>query len=403
MNKDKWKERLNTLKDKGKNLFTLKIKDILPSAGHRRRIYGAGLAAVLILAVAGVFWYYNGHHVFTEYVVTASAESADIAGTRYVMLGNSIVKYSSDGVFCVNSQNEAKWSTAYSMQSPITNTCRKTMVIAEQQGKQVYVLNDEGLLGNFQTSLPILKADVSAQGVVALILEDDDVTWINLYDSNGGEIASVKTTLQESGYPLDVAITPNASRMMVSYLEIKQGALNSRIAFYDFSSASESDESHLTGTLDYGERVFPEVYYADASTPVAVSDNGFVVFKNSKIPEEKKAVTVEKEIVSSFHDEKRIGFVFENEAEDCRYEMELYQYSGKRIMQKEFDCDYTEVKMDRGEILLYDAKSCTIYTTSGVRRFTSVYEKPVSYFAKIPGFRKYLVITNDSMDRIRIS
>ena len=44
--------------------------------------------------------------------------------------------------------------------------------------------------------------------------------------------------------------------------------------------ASDSDESHLTGTLDYTGQVFPEVYYADASTPVALSDTGFVVFKN---------------------------------------------------------------------------------------------------------------------------
>ena len=68
-----------------------------------------------------------------------------------------------------------------------------------------------------------------------------------------------------------------------------------------------------------------------------------------------------------------------------------------------FDCDYTEIKMDNGEILLYDAKNCTVYTTSGEHRFFSDYEKQVEYFTKIPGFRRYLVITNDSMDRIRIS
>ena len=31
------------------------------------------------------------------------------------------------------------------------------------------------------------------------------------------------------------------------------------------------------------------------------------------------------------------------------------------------------------------------------------YEKQVEYFGKVPGYRRYLVITNDSMDRIRIS
>lgn len=369
----------------------------------RRKAYAIGIAAVLAVLVAAGFLYYNGHHTFTGYVITATEECLDIAGTQYVMLGNKIVKYSSDGIFCVNTRNEAEWSAAYSMQTPITDVCGETMVIAEQQGKQVYVVNSKGMLGNFETSLPILRADVSSQGVVALILDDEDVTWVEMYDTSGTKLAGIKATFKESGYPLDVAITPNASRMMVSFLTVDQGSVNTRIAFYDFSSASESDESHLTGSIDYPGMVFPEVYYADASTPVALSDTGMVVFRNSKTPQEKKTVTFEKEIVSSFHDEEYVGFVFNNEAEDCRFEMELYSYSGKKVMEKEFDCDYTEVKMDRGEILLYDAKDCTVYTTSGTRRLATDYEKQVEYFAKIPGFRKYLVITNDSMDRIRIS
>lgn len=377
-------------------------KVFTPQEEMRRKIYMACLAAALVVLVAGGFVFYSKHHVFSSYVVTSTAESLDITGTEYTMLGKKIVKYSPDGVFCVNSRNEAEWSVAYSMQTPITDICGDTMVIAEQQGKQIYVINSKGMLGSFSTSLPILRVDVSAQGVVAAILEDQDVTWVNMYDYNGNQLTGLKTTVEDSGYPLDVAITPNASRMMVSFLGVKQNTLNSRIVFYDFSSASDSDESHRTGVLEYPGRVFPEVYYADASTPVAISDIGFVVFKNSKIPQEKKSVIFEKEIVSSFHDQEQIGFVFDNEAEDCRFEMELYSYSGKNIMGTDFDCDYTEVKMDNGEILLYDAKNCNVYTTAGARRFSSDYEKQVEYFTKIPGFRRYLVITNDSMDRIRI-
>ena len=427
MNRDKWKEYWERLKPK---LAFLKPWDMnedvgddlevreMSSTDHqnswnskaetpwertRRKRYAVITMAALVAIVAGCFLYYNGHHSFTEYVVTSTTENLDIAGTEYAMLGNYIVKYSSDGVFCVNSHNEVRWSTAYSMQTPIIDICGQTMVIAEQQGRQVYVVNEDGLLGSFTTSLSILKAHVSKQGVVVLILEDSDVTWIEMYDTSGSEIAKIKTTLQDSGYPLDVAITPNASRMIVSYLGISGRALNSRIAFYDFSSASDSDDSHLTGTLDYSGQVFPEVYFADASTPVALNDTGFVVFRNKKTPEEETSVTFDKEIVSSFHDGDNLGFVFNNEAADCRYIMELYHYNGKRTMQREFDCNYTEVRMDRGEILLYDAKNCTVYTTSGTRRFSSDYEKQVQYFARIPGFRRYMVITNDSIDRIRIS
>ena len=279
MNRDKWKEYWERLKPK---LAFLKPWDMnedvgddlevreMSSTDHqnswnskaetpwertRRKRYAVITMAALVAIVAGCFLYYNGHHSFTEYVVTSTTENLDIAGTEYAMLGNYIVKYSSDGVFCVNSHNEVRWSAAYSMQTPIIDICGQTMVIAEQQGRQVYVVNEDGLLGSFTTSLSILKAHVSKQGVVVLILEDSDVTWIEMYDTSGSEIAKIKTTLQDSGYPLDVAITPNAKRMIISFLQPSGGTLKSSISVYDFSSSEDADDTHLIGTETY-ERIF---------------------------------------------------------------------------------------------------------------------------------------------------
>ena len=224
--------------------------------GKNGKLYLAGGIAALVLLVAGGFWYYSGHHLFTEYVVTSTAESLDIAGTQYAMLGSSVIKYSPDGVFCVDSHNTAKWSVAYSMQSPIIDICKNTMVVAEQQGNQVYVMNEKGPMGNFETDLPVLKACVSAQGVVALVQEDDPVTWVNLYDCNGTKLAGVKTTMEDSGYPLDAAITENGEKLMVSFLGVTQGELKGRVAFYDFSSGLANGDNSLTGILDIRDRFF---------------------------------------------------------------------------------------------------------------------------------------------------
>ena len=54
------------------------------------------------------------------------------------------------------------------------------MVVADQQGTDVYIFDEKGQKGQFETLLPIEKVKVARQGVVAAVLTDEDVTWINL-------------------------------------------------------------------------------------------------------------------------------------------------------------------------------------------------------------------------------
>ena len=47
---------------------------------------------------------------------------------------------------------------------------------------------------------------VARQGVVAAVLTEEEVTWINFYDTTGGEIAKMGTTVKKSVYPMDIAL-----------------------------------------------------------------------------------------------------------------------------------------------------------------------------------------------------
>ncbi len=363
-----------------------------------------GLLITLVLALfIGLlcFWFYNTAHKFDGYSVVERVEKEDIDGTQYAMLNGYIIKYSPDGIFCVDEKNNVKWSTAFSMQTPISNVMGSSMILAEQHGKHVYILNKSGVKGSFETELPIQRAYVSSDGVAALILQDTDTARIALYTSEGTKIAEIKATLTETGYPLDIAITPDAKHLMVSYLGVKGGVLTGSIAFYDFSK-SNSDGEPLTACVEYPRTVFPEVFYADRSTPVAIGDNGFIVYSGKGDGKERENTTFDREIVSVFHDDSNVGFVFHSDDTELRYEAVVYNYSGKRVMDTKFNAEYTGVRMENGEILFYDAESLTIYRTSGKQKLGVSYEKPVSFFTKIPGFRKYLVITDESMDQIQI-
>lgn len=357
----------------------------------------AGVLAALSL------WVYNRTHLFDDYAVAGSSEQTDVEGTEYAMLSGRVIKIGHDGVFCVSTSNEMFWSAAYSIQTPIYDSCRGTMVIAEQHGSQVYVLNSKGIVGSFTTTLPVLKARVAANGVVALVQDDvDDVTWINLFDKDGTALASVKATWEETGYPLDLALSADAKQMLVSYAGTEGMELAGKICVYDFRSAMGPDEEHLTGSLSYPGTLFPDVGYAAASVPVAVADDGFAVFSSGKELKERRRVSFEEEIVSTFADEDHIGFIFRSGQSDHKYRMELYGYTGKRTMQTEFDFEYTSVRMKDGEVLLCDASNLNVYRASGRPKLKVTYDKEVKYFTGLNGLKEYLVVTGQTMDRIRI-
>ena len=60
--------------------------------------------------------------------------------------------------------------------------------------------------------MPILQIEVSDNGKMAAVLDDNNANYINMYDTNGEKIYSVKTTLSGDGYPIDVSISPDAKK-----------------------------------------------------------------------------------------------------------------------------------------------------------------------------------------------
>ena len=357
---------------------------------------------VLILLAFAAYLIMSRYHLYTGYSVTASYDSEDISGTRYEKLGNGFIKYGSDGVTFVNGKNETQWSTAYTIETPKTDICQETMLIYEQQGYFVEIIDTEGTVGSYQTDLPILKGVIAKNGVAALMLKDDRDVRVRLISTDGTMLAEVKTTLEDQGQPVDIALSSNAQNLMVSLARIGAGSVDSTIAFYDFSSAVNSDDTHLTASIEYRDQIFPSVFYLSDKVAAAVGDSGFVTYTIGKNPKEKVSVSSDLEILSAFHDSSNIGFVTSSNSPTSRFRMLVYNVNGKKKSEVTFAHGYSQIRMDSGEILMNDTGHMMVFTPGGTARLDADYEKQIGAFVKIPGFRKYAVLTNSGMERIRI-
>ena len=82
--------------------------------------------------------------------------------------------------------------------------------------------------------------------------------------------------------------------------------------------------------------------------------------------------------------------------------IELYNYSGRRKKTRKIDATFDNIKIENGQILMYNEKGFDVFSETGRLRFTSAYEKEVEELFYFGSFRTYLVVTKDSFDWIRV-
>lgn len=359
-------------------------------------IVGVLLAAVMI---------YGQVHVYHRYSIKSSVERSDDAVTQYVRVKkNRTLKCNPNGVTCVNDKNEVQWNTTFNMQSLMVDVCGSTVVVGDQRGSLIYVFDEDGLLGSYEVEYTLMKVRVAKQGVVAAVLEDGETTWINVYDVNGNILVKNKTSMAESGYPLDVALSTDGLKMAVSYLATDRNDIKTKIAFYNFSAVGQGQTNNLVNLVEYEGQVVPEVRFMDNGYAVAFADDGLTFFSGRQVPEERTRIQVQQEIISLFCDEEYVGIVTPSDEEEQlhKYKMQIYHSNGSKSMTKYFDEEYTDIKINDGEIIMFDSNDLTIYTVGGKKKFSGTYEKAIQDVIKGGGSRKYSVVTSDSTDQIKI-
>ena len=104
-----------------------------------RFLTAAVVAAVIVLGV----WIWSRNRTYTDYEVVSSVEQTSSVNTQYAEYNGRLLRYSRDGISCVDSRNEAVWSQTYNMQYPILDICGNSAAVADQQGNEVYVFNTQ--------------------------------------------------------------------------------------------------------------------------------------------------------------------------------------------------------------------------------------------------------------------
>ena len=358
------------------------------------------IAAVVVALAVGVYLLIN-LQTYTSARALDTYTVSGASGSAYEQFADGVLKYSRDGISYLNQHGEEMWNQPYQMKNPVVDVNGCSAAVADKGGNAVLVFNEEGVRGETQTNLPIERVRVSEQGIVSVILTDENEARVLCYDAAGNLLVENKTSMNGTGYPLDVALSPDGETMQVLYIYTEAGAVKSRVIYYNFGESGEEKTDHLVAQMEYEDTVMASGFFMDENISVAVGDNRLTIYRGGNVPEETENIEIKKQIKSVFHNEKYIGMVLKNEGKEG-YELRLYNTRGQVAMSENFTGDYSHVKLCGSQVIMYDGKNCSIFTRGGIRKFDGEMNSNILEIFPVPGVNKYIVMNENGLEVVRL-
>lgn len=352
-----------------------------------------------LLVMVGVLVYalVKNNRVSGSYEVVTSLSRGDDTSVYYQIMRKGMIRYSKDGMAMTDKSGNLIWTQTYEMTSPAIAVSDPYVVVGDIGANTIYIFNEYGQLGRINTDVPIQEIRISAQGVIAAVLSDSATNYINLYDKQGNVLGSIKASLQNTGYPLAIALSSDATRLLASYLCMDGSTVKTRVISYNFS---DTQSKHVIDTLEL-EELYPKIEFLENNKAVMFGEKSFVLY-NTDTKEITAQQTFENEIASVFCSDQKIGFIFKASDENGQYYMEIYNKAGRKNSSVYFDFNYEGINVYDDEVILYNSQEMAVYQMNGRLKFTSTLNTSVTNIMASWESGMYWLVDDQSLREIHI-
>lgn len=367
--------------------------------GSFLRILSVVLAIAVVITLVTVQY---RNHVYTSYDTISSIEKETVTGATTVRLGDSILTYSRDGAHCTDAKGNILWNQTYEIQDVLLDVCQDVAVIAAYNGRDVYVVSSEKLLGSFTTNLPIRRVSVSATGRVVVLMADTNATYWNIYSAEGKWQYEGMSTMTGSGEPMSVSLSPNGELLQISYMYLDSGLQKTNVVFYNLGPVGANKTDYIVSAYEYKDILIPYGEFMNDQTSFAVGDSMMALYSGSQKPALLGMFLFEEEVQSVFYNEEYVGLVFYSETGHSLYKMNVYSTSGTQVGTYYFNIDYTDIFFEDDAFVVYNSSECVITTLDSEEKYSGTFEKTVLNMVPMKAPYKYFLVTKDSLDTIQL-
>lgn len=364
--------------------------------------YRSLLLFILVTAAVAALLIQWKNKIYTESVTVSSIVTTKPQNGNFAAFSEYILTYSKDGASCMDGKGNAVWNVTFEMQNPMIDICQNVVAIGDYNGRSIYVMSTGGLLGQITTNRPIRNFCVASNGVVAVVLDDSDLTYIYLYDTKGKELVRIRTTMKDSGYPFSLSLSSNGMLLCVSYLFVDSGELKSSVAFYNFGEVGQNQTDNYVSGYDYLDVVVGYTRFLDEKTLFAVSDDRIMFFEGAQIPVSIGEHLFSEDVQKLYYGKENVGLVFNSTDGNSRYRLDIYNKAGQLSQSIGFDMEYTDIVFAEDQVIIYNESECQVYNMNGVEKYSGYFEKAVYALIPTSSAYRYILVTADSIDTIEL-
>lgn len=372
---------------------------------HKRRIkiiLAFIAVAILFVVIFNIWSYYTKD--YNSYKVLKSIKRTDSSSTTYTQYYDKLMKYSRDGAVGFNEELDMEWSGSFHFNSPIMDSCDSYVAIADQGGTEIYVFDGSDSPKKIDVLYSISHVCISKQGILAVMMSKESSDLAQVYDSSNGKLlVEFETNVSEDGYPVDMALSDDGTKLVTSYLNVTSGSPTSKVTFYNLGEVGKNYSNSIVAAKTYEKELISNIEFLGNNKVCAFGEKGFYLYSMKQLVEDVKTKTFKNKIKSVFFTDKNLGFVFDSSKSEDNCEMELYDLSGKLQMSQKLDFVYSSVYMVQDQIIFTAEQECHIFRTNGREKLNCVFQTPVSYVLPVSGFNRYLLVDDNSICSIKIT
>lgn len=393
------KREVNTKSGESREDYKSKIRRYKMAAIYR---FGAVFLVLGILAVIIYVQYKN--HIYTDYDYLSAISINRVSGTESIRLDDHILTYGNDGAHCTNMEGLEIWNQTYEMQKPIVSVCDDKVAIGDYNGREVYVLDTEKKLCQINTTMPIRNIAVSADGRVAVAVTDTEITWIYVYEADGTAAYEIKTTMSQSGYPIDFSFSPNGTLLGMSCIFVDAGVVTSKVAFYNFGPVGSGKTDFFVGAHNYPDVIIPYIRFLSDGSAVAVGDDRLIFYSGSQVPTPLTQYLFEDEIQGVYQNGEYLGLVFRSDVLEMQNKVEVYKSDSKKMGTFYFDTALEDIIFTKDYFVAYGGTECVIKTYDNVEKFAGHFDRTIDLLipAGSGAGYKFALVSGDGINTIQL-